>query len=163
MDVSLVVFQDLIGSGGVMMNIKEKIKISLIEKTDFLRQSGYSNRIEKNEAWNFTLSYLDSGKGLAIEFEIDYRDLDVFVFVTVLENGRLPSGYYMHKDKMVRTHLEKLIEDGKVKAGNWRGITNIRRKLKNQSEHRIISLIDAYCVLLKETIGEIQQLDSRAF
>lgn len=40
---------------------------------------GYNNRVEKSDEWNFTLSYLASNKEFAIEFEIDYRDLDVFV------------------------------------------------------------------------------------
>lgn len=158
---SLVVFQDLIDSGGVSMNKKEEIKSSLIKKADFLRQMGYNNRVEKGDVWNFTLSYLASDKEFAIEFEIDYRDLDVSVFVTILENGELPGGYYMYKGKMVRTHLEKLIEDGKIKAGDGKGVTRIRRELKEPNEHRIISLIDAYCALLKEAIAEIQQLNPK--
>ncbi|WP_027629966.1 hypothetical protein [Ruminiclostridium cellobioparum] len=140
------------------MNKMEEISSILIEKTDFLRQMGYNNRVEKSDVWNFTLSYLASDKELAIEFEIDYRDLDLFVLVTILENGELPSGYYMHKGKKVRVHLEKLFESGKIKAGDWKGIRRIRRELKEPNVHKIITLINAYCILLKEAINEIQQL-----
>lgn len=141
------------------MNKTEEIKNLLLEKTDFLKQFGYNNRIEKSDVWNFTLSYLSSDKGLAIEFEIDYRDLDVFILATILENGELPSGYYMHKGKRVRIHFEKLFEMGKIKAGEWKEITRIRHELKEPNENRIITLIDAYCGVLKETMSEVQQLD----
>lgn len=141
-----------------MNNIKE-IRSVLIEKTDFLRKVGFEKVIEKSEIRSFTLSYLALDKGLAIEFEIDYLDLDVFVLVTILENGKLPKGYYMHKDKTVRFHLERLFESGKIKTGDWKKIIKLRRELKNQRERKILVLIEAYCDLLMEAISDIQDLN----
>lgn len=145
------------------MNETEKIKSVLLEKTNFLTQIGYNERVEKNDVWNSTLSYLNSDKGLAVEFEIDYRDVDVFVIVTILEDGKLPSGYYMHKGKKVRVHLENLFESEKIKGGDWKAIARIRRELKEPNEYRLITLINSYCILLNEVIDEIQQLNYGIF
>ncbi|MEG1244009.1 MAG: hypothetical protein RSD17_04170, partial [Oscillospiraceae bacterium] len=119
--------------------------------------------VEKSDLWDFTLSYLAFDKGIAIEFEIDYRDLDLFVLITLLENGDLPKGYYMNDGKPVRVHLEKLFESGRIKIGDWKKISNIRCELKDQNELKILIILDAYCTLLLEVASEIQQLSSDIF
>ena len=136
----------------------EEIRSIVIKKTEFLHEFGYSKKKEKSDIWNYTLSYISESREFAIEFEIDYRDLDMFVLIAILDNGELPSGYYMNKGKIVRIHLEKLFEFGKITTGNWKAISKLRQELKNTGETRILSLLDAYCKLIKEVINEIQNL-----
>lgn len=136
----------------------EEIRSTLIIKTNFLLELGYNKIVEKNDVWNYTLSYLSFEKGLAIEFEVDYRDLDIFVLVTKLENNNLPKGYYMNEGKNVRIHLEKLFENKKNKSGDWEKVMKLRYELKGQNELRILTLIEAYSTLLIEAENEIQKL-----
>ena len=77
---------------------KKKNKNLIIENTSFLKEVGYDNFIEKSDVWDYTLSYISSNRDHAIEFEVDYRDLDVFVLVTVLKTENC-QGYYMNKGK----------------------------------------------------------------
>ncbi|MEW6697922.1 MAG: hypothetical protein ACOY35_09780 [Bacillota bacterium] len=140
------------------MNKVKAIRNIVIKKTEFLHEFGYSKTKEKSDIWNYTLSYISESREFAIEFEIDYRDLDMFVLVAILGNGELPGGYYMNKGKRVRIHLEKLFESGKITNGNWKAIPKLRRELKNTGETRILSLLDAYCQLIKEVMNEIQNL-----
>jgi len=150
----------LIDSGGILMDKKEKIKNLIIENTSFLKEVGYDNFIEKSDVWDYTLSYISSNRDHAIEFEVDYRDLDVFVLVTVLEDGKLPSGYYMNKGKQVRTHLEKLFESGKIMDEEWTRIIDIRKEQKDKNERKIIALMNEYSTILKKNINNIQKLCS---
>jgi hypothetical protein len=50
---------------------------------------------------------------IALEIEIDWRDFDLFVFIVRLENGNLPSGYYVSEGRPCRYHLQKVIADKK--------------------------------------------------
>lgn len=139
------------------MNNMKEIRDVLIEKTDFLKKSGYKKVVEKSEVWHTTLSYLNIEKGLAVEFELDYRDLDVFVLVTKLENNQLPKGYYIYNGKTVRVHLEKFFEDEQIKAEGLKEIKELRCKNMDRNAHKMLMLIDAYSTLLLETISAIQK------
>ena len=48
---------------------------------------------------------------IALEIEIDWRDFDVFLLIVKLENGDLPSGYYVSKGLPCRYHIQKVISD----------------------------------------------------
>jgi hypothetical protein len=138
---------------------KEEIQRLLVEKTSFLMKFGYDKMFKIGDNWNFTLSYLSFKQEIAIEFEIDFREIDVFVLITILQKGKLPNGYYMEKGKKVKFHLEELIEHGKIKVGDWKEITRLRTELNSLPEHKILTLIDAYCVLLKSIATELKQSD----
>lgn len=140
---------------------KEEIRNILLEKTEFLNELGYIDRVENSDDWNYTLSYLARDKGVAIEFEIDYRDFDVFVLITILEAGKLPDGYYMNRGNRGRVHIEQLHEDGKVCSGDWNTMSAIRKELKVPNEYKLISLITAYSKLLQEAANDIQKLNSK--
>jgi hypothetical protein len=49
---------------------------------------------------------------IAIECELDWQNRDVFIFVVMLEGGKLPNGYYISKKHRSRYYLEEL-------AKNW--------------------------------------------
>ena len=49
---------------------------------------------------------------IAIECELDWQNRDVFIFVVMLEGGKLPNGYYISKKHSSRYYLEEL-------AKNW--------------------------------------------
>src|SRR5690554_6669597 len=109
------VSQDLITNGRAGMKSREQIENLLVEKTLFLSEIGFENKIERGNIWSYRVSYLSHRDQIAIEFELDFRDWDIFVLVTYLEDGSLPKGYYMNNDgKRVRIHLEKLLELGKI-------------------------------------------------
>lgn len=145
-----------------MPNI-EAIKENLLKKTKFLVEKGYKKVLQKVESWITTVSFIKPDSPFAIEFELDFRDMDVFVLITVLENQKLPKGYYVLDGKMVRSHLEKLYEKGKLKTGDWKSVIQLRKSMKQRSELRIEKMIDAYCELLKLVTGEIQTLSTGDF
>lgn len=137
------------------MKRKEEIRENLLKKTEFLKGLGFNYCVEHSDGWNYTLSYLACDQGIAIEFEIDYQDFDVFVLITILEDGKLPNGYYMNRGKRVSVHIEQLLEDGKVYSGDWRTISEIRKESKVPNEYKLIKLISAYSILLKEVANDI--------
>ncbi len=140
------------------MNKKEIIN-NIKEQTEFLFDFGYNKRKEKNQMWAYTLSYLSKNREFAIEFELDCRDVDLFVLVTILDDGYLPKGYYVNNKKRVRIHIEKLYEAEKIKTGNWKEVTKLRKELKGEYENRVPLLLNAYCKLIKDGINDINCLN----
>lgn len=59
--------------------------------------------------WSTTLTLMLSE--IALEIEIDWRDFDIFVLVVRLENGKMPSGYYVSQGRPCRYHLQKIIAE----------------------------------------------------
>jgi hypothetical protein len=54
-----------------------------------------------------TITWLHSN--VAIEPELDWRDLSIFCLLVRLEDGKIPEGYYISNGKPCRYHLQKII------------------------------------------------------
>ena len=54
-----------------------------------------------------TIAWLHSN--VAIELELDWRELSISCLIVRLEDGKMPDGYYMSNGKPCRYYLQKLI------------------------------------------------------
>jgi hypothetical protein len=91
-------------NGGVTMNL-----FSSITEESFsylISDYGFSEPVATDGSWKTTFLYVNDQIG--IEIELNYRDMDTFVFMRKLENGELPKD--QENDKPVRIQLEKIID-----------------------------------------------------
>lgn len=133
-----------------------------IKKLSALDAHGFSLPTAKREKWSTTVSSLSSD--IAIELELDWRELDVFVLVTALSDGRLPGGYYVSEGKKCRIHLEDVLKD---RCGI--SDADIQSFLKNQpsrserDETTMKSRLDDYMRLVEQHISVIKEHGLRVF
>lgn len=90
-------------------NQKKRVLENIIALLVNLYSYGFSKQLVNEEEWSTTLTLMLTD--IALEIEIDWRDFDVFVLVVRLENGSLPSGYYVSEGRPCRHHLQKIIAD----------------------------------------------------
>ncbi len=133
-----------------------------IRKLAILGVHGFSQPTAKREKWSTTVSSLSSD--IAIEVELDWRELDVFVLVTALSDGALPYGYYVSGGKKCRIHLEKVLKGGCAISE-----AEIRNSLKKppprskKDETTMKSRVDDYMRLLEQHISTIKEQGLRVF
>jgi hypothetical protein len=95
-------------------------------------------------------------KEIALEIVLDWRDFDVFILVTKLENGKLPGGYYKWKGKRYRMYIEKVL-----KLLSIEGVKEIIDSLKTERKKKEWGIkvmeerIEPYKQLLIKSIGRI--------
>jgi hypothetical protein len=63
---------------------------------------GFSEPVATDGSWKTTFLYVNDQIG--IEIELNYRDMDTFIFMSKLENGELTQG-----EKPARRQLEEII------------------------------------------------------
>lgn len=90
---------------------KNQIIKQILASLANLYSFGFSKPQITQEDWATTLTLMLSN--VALEIEIDWRDFDIFVLVVRLENGNLPSGYYVSEGRPCRYHLQTVIRDRK--------------------------------------------------
>jgi hypothetical protein len=96
---------------------------------------GFSEPVATDGSWKTTFLYVNDQIG--IEIELNYRDMDTLVFISKLENGKLPQN-----DKPVRKQLEEIINvepsrsngDSTTIEQFEKGITKKSTLLKNNIE-----------------------------
>jgi hypothetical protein len=99
---------------------------------------GFLEPVSTDGSWKTTFLYVNDQIG--IEIELNYRDMDAFVFIMKLENGKLPD----HKEEPVKSHLEDLINVQRTKSnGDQTTIEQFEKGISRKSE------------LLKSNIGGI--------
>ena len=98
---------DFTSASSLRIDILQRI----IPKLYNLYAHGFSEpRVVQNE-WSTSLILMRTR--VALEIEIDWRDVKIFVLVVRLENGKLPSGYYVSEGRPCRYHLQTVISDRK--------------------------------------------------
>lgn len=90
---------------------KNRVVENIIASLVNLYSYGFSQPRVTQEEWSTTLTLMLTD--IALEIEIDWRDFDIFVLVVRLEDGSLPSGYYVSEGRPCRYHLQKVISDRK--------------------------------------------------
>ena len=90
---------------------KSEIVTFIIDELSIIKGHGFAEPIVSKGNGSTTIDWLHID--IALEVEIDWRDLDVFVLLVRLENGKLPQGYYVSEGKPCRFHLQKVITDRK--------------------------------------------------
>jgi hypothetical protein len=139
----------------ILMKKTEQIETSVMRKMAFLQENhGFMSPIVNRKRWCTTISY--PADEIAIEIELDWRDLDVFVLVTKLENGRLPSGYYVSNGKKCRIHFERVLREVlKVDSGHVKKALGFIPDRSQRDESTLENRLDAYVVLIREYVTEL--------
>jgi len=147
----------------IIMEKTEQIETLVVKKLAFLQEKhGFMSPIVNRERWCTTISYL--ADEIAIEIELDWRDLDVFVLITKLENGRLPSGYYVSNGKKCRIHLEKVLREVlKVDAGHIKKVLGFIPDRSQRDKSTFENRLDAYLVLIREHVTKICEKGATLF
>ena len=92
-----------------MSEQKELLSFVLSEFRPLVEEHGFNDPVTVDEDWITRVDYL--GDKLGLELELDWRDFAVFVLVVRLEDGKLPSGYYVSNGKKCRKHLLNVLQE----------------------------------------------------
>ena len=115
------------------MNQKNEIKNLAIEQFAFLKKEyGLSKPIIRSKDWGMDIYYLASQIGFQIE--LDWHDFNVFILIALLEDGKIPGGYYMHKNKRCRVHLATVLKELRIQDETMNFLMN-KNKRKNRDSH----------------------------
>ena len=110
------------------------IKTFIADELSVLLDRGFSDPLIKDNSWVTTFDWLSDD--IAIEVEVDWRDIDIFMLLVRLEDGKLPKGYYVSGGKPCRYHLQKVITDRKWNVDkNAFGEISPGRKSSRQSKN----------------------------
>lgn len=145
-----------------MKDKTKRIEEYAVEGLAVLKEYGFLRPTVKKDKWSTTISSLSSD--IAVEVELDWRDLDVFVLVTALSDGKLPGGYYVFNGKRCRIHLEDVLKD--ICGVSDVDVCNLLKKQpanSDRDEATMKSRLDFYMELLKKYISVIQQQGLRLF
>lgn len=91
------------------MGQKQEMKRFVTDQLSVIKDYGFKGPIVTDDNLITTIDWLDDG--IALEVELDWRDLDIFVLLVRLEDGKLPKGYYVSNGKPCRFHLQKVIKE----------------------------------------------------
>lgn len=133
------------------MSDTKEIESLVLDKFSFLQDKfGLAKPIFNRDKWNTTVSYLS--KEIGIEIELDWRDLDMFILITKLDEGKLPKGYYVSDGKSCRVHLEKVLKNNLNVGKNeiQEVIQSGKKKKQKRSQETMAARIAAYQQLLNK-------------
>ncbi|MBY6037231.1 hypothetical protein KUV80_11225 [Fictibacillus nanhaiensis] len=110
-----------------------------------INEYGFSEPVATDGSWKTTFFYEKSD--IAIEIELNYREMDAFVYMIKLENGKLPNDH-----ESARKMLEVLINVEPVKSnGDHTTIQQFEKGITNKS------------TLLKNNLNEILKTREKVF
>jgi hypothetical protein len=145
---------------------KNKILREIVDLLGNFYSLGFTKPRVTQEEWTTTLTLMLNN--IALEIEIDWRDFDIFVLVVRLENGDLPSGYYVSKGRPCRYHLQKVISDR-----NWavdqEALVAIspekkgRKQNNKRSEEEILARFHAYKKVLDVCVEKLVKEEDAIF
>jgi hypothetical protein len=138
------------------MSDTKSIESLVLEKFSFLQDEfGMGKAILNRDTWNTTVSYL--AKEIGIEIELDWRDLDVFILITRLDNGKLPKGYYVVNGKTCRVHLEEVLKNNLNvdKTVIQDLIQSGQKKKRKRNQEAMIERMTSYQQLVQKYAGAI--------
>jgi len=90
------------------MKNEDEVTRVIVDRFSFLQSEfDFSEPVIKSDNLITTISYLSNE--IALEFELDWKENEVFLLITRLTEGRLPNGYYVYNGKIVRKHLIRVL------------------------------------------------------
>lgn len=129
------------------MEKKDVEKITLDKFSYLEKQMGLSRPKISRETWKTRISYL--GKETGFDIELDWRELDVFVLLVRLEEGKLPKGYYVSQGRKCRLIIEQVLKDRfHVSLDEMNKINQSIKKSKKRSVDIMVKRLDEYQNLL---------------
>ncbi len=138
------------------MSDTEEIESLVLDNFSFLQDKfGLTKPIFNRDRWNTTVSYLS--KEIGIEIELDWRDLDMSILITKLDEGKLPKGYYVSDGKTCRVHLEEVLQNNLNVGENelQEIIQSSKKKKQKRNQETMAAKIAAYQQLLNRHAGAI--------
>lgn len=143
----LVGFQDWTTNEVIIVEKKDVEKIALDKFSYLEKQMGLSRPIINRETWKTRISYL--GKETGFEIELDWRELDAFVLLVRLEEGKLPKGYYVSQGRKCRLIIEQILKDEfHISLDEMNKINQSSKKSKQRSIDTMIKRLEEYQNLL---------------
>jgi hypothetical protein len=106
---------------------------------------GFSEPVATDGSWKTTFLYVNDQ--FAIEIELNYRDMDTFIFMSKLENGELSQS-----EKLVRRQLEEIIN-----------VEPLKSKGDNTTIEQFENGITKKSTLLKHNLGMILRTPEKVF
>ena len=146
-----------------MTDKMKRLEKEAVTKLAFLSDAhGFSRLLTKRDKWTTTISALSTD--IAVEIELDWRELDVFVLITALADGELPGGYYVSSGKKCRIHLENVLKDRcGVSDADLRNSVKPQVARSERDECTMERRLDEYLRLAKQHISEIRERGVRLF
>jgi hypothetical protein len=138
------------------MSDAKDLETLVLDAFAFLEEEwGFNHPVLTHERWSTTIAYLS--KEIGIEIELDWRDLDVFILVTRLDQGKLPKGYYVSDGQTRRIHLEHVLQKYfNVSPSAIKEFPQFDRKKRQQRNRQAMEeRVAAYQQLLRNYIGMI--------
>ncbi len=109
---------------------------------------GFSEPVATDGSWKTTFLYINDQIG--IEIELNYRDMDAFIFIMKLENGKTPD--HRMEEEPEKSHLEDILNIQRKKSnGDQTTIEQFEVGIFNKSEllrNHIAGIIKKRAVLL---------------
>lgn len=107
---------------------------------------GFSEPVATDGSWKTTFLYINDHMG--IEVELNYKDMDAFIYIMKLESGKLPK----KGEEPVKSHMEDLLNVQRTKSnGDQTTIEQFEKGISKKSEllkHNIRDLMKENKVLL---------------
>lgn len=103
---------------------KQEMICFITDQLSVIKEYGFKDAIVTDGSLITTIDWLNDG--IALEVELDWRGLDIFMLLVRLEDGKLPKGYYVSNGKPCRFHLQKVVKERhwRVNQEAFRGITS---------------------------------------
>lgn len=142
----------------------KSIETLTLDKFSFLQDEfGFGKPVLNKDTWNTTVSYLS--KEISIEIELDWRDLDVFILITRLDNGKLPKGYYLFNGKTCRLHLEEVLQKKlNVEKSEIKGLLQSgKKKKRKRNQESMIEKLGSYQRVVQDYAEAICRLEGTLF
>jgi hypothetical protein len=139
------------------MSERAEIEAWIINELSMLVERGFCEPIICRDKWSTSI-YWRHGE-IAVELQIDLRDLCVSCFLVRLEGGKLPDGYLTSNGKRCRYYLNGVIHERKWQpAGNM--LEPIKRKSRRKTPPRNLETMKtsatAYKALLTTCADQIK-------
>ena len=144
--------------------MNDKVEIEKYAVNLFSEEASYGHLkvlIDKNEWWQTRISWL--GEKVALELVLDWRDqLVTFLFVK-LEEGKLPEGYFVSREKRCRYYIGKIVQEkpSVFCESEIKNIKNSLNAIRNTDSFK--EKIDGYHDIIANNIAHILECEDMIF
>lgn len=133
----------------------------LNKKLFFLKEAGFNKQIIENKTWWSNVYYFHGS--FAIEFNVDWREQDVFCLIARMNNDTPPKGYYIENGETCRWYIQNFLYKNKIKydVKVSQMIINLGKSvsLKKRNNAFMKQMIDLYIQLLQSCIDQLKSME----
>lgn len=121
------------------------------EEFSFLADYNFVDSMTDGHA-SFIALYTKQDLPVAVECRVNIRELTTSLFIVRLNEGQMPSGFYVDSGRPCRTYLSELVKEHEwnVPAEAWKRLSSpSRKKTRHRSEADAIARIKDLAVVLR--------------